>query len=135
MVPELERSEREEIRNLVKKINRAWLDGAWAELEGYFDDDAVIKGPSFELAGRGKEACVKGYEDFARQALVRDFKSSDPGVDRWDDTAVATVPWEISYEMNGQIHHDFGHDIFVFVRQEGKWRAVWRAVLPSPKQA
>jgi len=127
------RPERDEIQGLIGKINHAWLKGNLEELREYFHDDIVIKGPQFQsMVAGGKAACIKSYEDFLRAAKVEDFKESDVLVDLFGSTAVATFAWEIKYEMGGQNYHETGHDVFVFTRGDGKWRAVWRAVLPSP---
>ncbi|MGD0695281.1 MAG: nuclear transport factor 2 family protein [Terriglobia bacterium] len=126
-------NEQQEIRLLVSKINQAWLKGNLEELKEYFHDDMVIKGPQFKSMGTGgKEACIKSYEDFLRAAKIHDFKESDIQVDVFASTAIATFAWEIKYEMKGQNYHEAGHDVFVFIRDEGKWQAVWRAVLFSP---
>lgn len=126
-----EQNDREEIRALVRKINEAWLAGRSDVLNQSFADDVVVRGPGFEVLGRGREACVKSYEDFIRQATVSEFKTLDPAIDLWGSTAVATSSWEIAYQMNGRDYHEFGHDLFVFAREDGRWWVVWRAVLPA----
>ncbi len=65
---------------------------------------------------------------------MREFKESDPDIDLWGNTAVATYSWEITYEMNGQNYHESGQDLFVLTRDEDGWRAVWWAILPSPHE-
>lgn len=125
--------ERDEIQGLIGRINQAWLKGNPEELKEYFHDDMVIKGPHFELMGTGKAACIKSFEDFLRAAKIHDFKESDVQVDLFGPTAVATFAWEIDYAIGAQNYHETGHDVFVFVRSNGKWQAVWRAVLPSPQ--
>jgi len=127
-------NEQQEIRLLVSKINQAWLKGNLEELKAYFHDDMVIKGPQCKSMGTGgKEACIKSYEDFLRAAKIHNFKESDVQVDLFGSTAVATFAWDIKYEMKGQNFHETGHDVFVFVRSNGKWLAVWRAMLRSPQ--
>jgi ketosteroid isomerase-like protein len=124
--------EQEEVRLLISKINQAWLTSNFEELRGYFHDDVVTRGPSLESLGKGIDPCVKSFEDFLRAAKVDDFKESDVQVDLFGSSAIATFAWEIKYEMNGQNYHEAGHDVFVFTRDDGQWRAVWRAVLLSP---
>jgi uncharacterized protein (TIGR02246 family) len=119
----------EEVRLLISKMNQAWLKGNLEELREYFHDDVAVKGPRFESVATGKEACVNSYADFVRAAKIQDFKESDIRVDPFGSAAVATFAWEITYEMNGQDYHETGHDVFVFARRDGKWRAIWRAVL------
>ena len=128
-----EPNDREEIQALVRKINEAWLGGRSDVLNQCFADDVVIRGPAFEVLARSKDACVKSYEDFIRQATVGEFKALDPAIDLWGATAVATSSWEIAYQMNGRDYHEFGHDLLVFTRQDARWWVVWRAVLPAPQ--
>jgi hypothetical protein len=36
--------------------------------------------------------------------------------------------------MGGELFNDTGRDIFVFVRESGQWRAVWRTmIIPEAK--
>jgi ketosteroid isomerase-like protein len=129
------RDDREEIRLVLGKINDAWLKGRPEDLRAVLDrcfhDDIVIKGPGFQAMGRGKEACVKSYADFERQARVRSCQLSEPEIDHAGDTAVATYSWEMTYELDGHEYHESGHDLFVLTRIQGRWQAVWRAMLPA----
>lgn len=135
MASTVERHARKEVRLLLKKINNAWLKGRPDKLSDVpkdcFHKDVVIKGPGFQQLAEGNDACTKSYNDFIHQATVRECKLSEPDIDLWGNTAVATYSWEMTYEMNGQDHHESGYDLFVFARARGRWRAVWRAMLPS----
>jgi hypothetical protein len=79
----------------------------------------------------GKAACAKSYQDFLNQAKIRNCKLAEPLIDVAGDTAVAACAWEMTYELNGQTYSESGHDLFVFNRDQGKWLAVWRTLLPS----
>jgi hypothetical protein len=131
--PSTEENSRQEIQDLINRINKAWLSGRTTELNEYFHEDMVIKGPEFAELAKGRESCVKSYGDFVQKAAVRDFKASQPQVDLWEDFALATISWEISYEMQGAAHHDIGRDIYALTRDGGKWQVIWRAVLLSPQ--
>lgn len=134
--PEL--NEREAVRVLLNRINDAWLKRPPGEISGVlqdcFDPRMVIKGPGFQPLAQGSKACARSYEDFVRQATVRCCKVSEPDIDLYGNTAVATYSWEMTYELNGQVYDESGHDLFVLTRDEGQWRAVWRAMLPSAAQ-
>ncbi|MGO9273608.1 MAG: nuclear transport factor 2 family protein [Terriglobia bacterium] len=125
--------ERDEIRMLLGKISAAWRQGRPEELGEYFHDDMVIRGSALQEAGRGRDVCVGSYKDFLSQAKVQELKESDAEIDVWGTTAVASYAWEMQYEMGGESYHESGRDLFVLTRQEGKWLAVWRAVLVSPR--
>jgi hypothetical protein len=51
----------------------------------------------------------------------------------WDNSAVATYSWEITYEMQAQAYQELGRDLFVLTRAGGRWLVIWRAVLLSPQ--
>lgn len=128
-------NDHEQVGLLLQRINDAWLHGPAEEilqkLEDCFHDQIVIRGPDFRELGRGKVACAKSYEDFLRQAKVQHCKLAEPHIDITGDTAIAAYAWEMTYELNGQSHTEAGHDLFVFTRDQGKWLAVWRTLLPS----
>jgi len=124
--------ERDEVRALLGRISGAWQQGHWQELGEYFHENMVIRGPELqEMGSKGRDASVASYREFMSQAAVHELKESDPKIDVWGNTAVASYGWEIKYEMGGLTHHEFGRDLFVFSRESGKWLAVWRAVFFS----
>lgn len=120
---------RQEIQDLIRRINEAWLGGRTGELNEYFHDEMVIRGPDLIAHARGRQSCVKSYEDFVQKSQVRNFKASEAEVDLYDSLAVATCSWEISYEMQGQAHQEAGRDLFVLTCASGQWQVIWRAVL------
>ena len=127
--------DREDILLLVVRINQTWLSNPAEQFPALlgecFHEAMVIKGPDFQTMSSGRDACIRSYMDFVGEAKVTAWNLSDTEVDVSGDTAVATYAWKITYERNGQEHRERGHDLFVFVKAEGKWRAVWRAMLPS----
>lgn len=130
---------RGEIQRVLEKITEGWLkvrpEHMPHALGECFEDNMIIKGPGFELLAQGKEACIRSYQDFMRQASVRKFRRCDVHIESWEQTAVATYLWEMTYSMNGQDFTESGYDMFVFTRVDGRWRAVWRAILPSVTQS
>lgn len=88
MASDIKQNVREEIRQLLKKINGAWVEGRPEELEAYFHHDTVIASPGFRERGKGKHACIESYKEFTSNAAIRELKSSDPVIDVWGDTAV-----------------------------------------------
>ena len=73
---------------------------------------------------------MKSYKDFRSQAIIHDPHEEDAAIDVFGDTAIATYRFEITYEMNGKTFNESGRDIFIFVREEEGWQAVWRTVVP-----
>jgi ketosteroid isomerase-like protein len=126
--------DRSDIRELVKKINRAWLTGKVTELNSYFHDDMVIKSPAFQELCRGREACVKSYEEFLTQARVLDYKDEPPSVDLFGRSAMAVCPWEMAYELSGKQYREKGRDMLMLTRETGRWMVAWRLMLVDPEK-
>ena len=133
MASAVEGNDKKQIRNLLSRMNEAWLRGHTERLNECFRDDVVVRGPDLKEMARGREACVKSYTDFLRLAKVEEFQASEPLIDLFGSMAVVTSPWKISYRMNGRDYHESGHDLLVLVREEGGWKVAWRSVLPSPQ--
>jgi len=121
----------EEIRKLIERMNDAWTKGGPGKLAPFFHENIVMVSPDFTQRTQGREACAASYDDFCKQAVILDFKIGVPGVEVFGNTAIATYAYEISYEMGGEQFNDTGRDIFVFVRENGRWLAVWRTMIIS----
>jgi uncharacterized protein (TIGR02246 family) len=119
----------DEIRELIKQLNDAWVKGQPGELARFFPEDIVMALPGFAQRIEGRDACVASYEDFCSQASILDLKLAEPMIDVFGDTAVAAYAFEISYEMGGERFKDSGRDLFVFIRQDDRWQAVWRTMI------
>jgi uncharacterized protein (TIGR02246 family) len=119
----------DEIRELIKRLNDAWVKGQPGQLASFFREDIVMVHPDFAQRTEGRDACVASYEDFCKQAAILDFNLLEPIIDVFGDTAVASYAYEISYEMGGERFKDSGRDLFVFIRQDDRWQAVWRTMI------
>ena len=126
-------TEREEIQRLLQGINNAWKDGHPENLDEYFHENMVIAQPGGETMGKGKQVCIDSYRDFQSRARIIEFKESEPNIEVWENSAVASYTFEMTYSMDGKDHQDTGVDLYFFTREGGKWLAVWRAVLPPPQ--
>jgi uncharacterized protein (TIGR02246 family) len=121
----------DEIRELIERMNDAWVKGEFEQLSSFFREDIAMVHPDFVQRTEGREACIASYRDFCTQAKVNDFKLGETSIDVFDDTAVATYSYEISYEMGGEQFTDTGRDLFVFIRDNDRWQAVWRTMIIS----
>lgn len=128
----------DEIRDLLRTINDSWLtkkpDEISRTLANCFHKDMVIKGCDLEILATGREACVRSYVDFIKQAKVSAFSQDEPDIQIFGDTAIATYGWNITYTLDGKEYTEPGHDVFVFNRTNGKWLAVWRAMLTESQE-
>ena len=122
----MERTLPHEIHAVIGEINQAWLTGRVDDLSQIFHQDMVIIGPDFQELSRGRASCVKSYRDFLAQAQIIDYRESESIVDDWGVVAIATCPWEMTYELDGRRYRESGHDTFVFKKEDGQWQAIWR---------
>ena len=129
-----EQSTNDEIRELIRRMNDAWVKGEFDLLSSFFREDITMVHPDFVQRTEGREACVASYVDFVTQAKVNDLKLGDISIDVFGHTAVATYSYEISYEMGGEQFTDTGRDLFVFIRENDEWRAAWRTMILSREE-
>ncbi len=125
----LEGPDQQEIWRILRTLNQAWVNGQPEQIANFLHPDAVFVGPDLQKRMQGREACVASYQEFCRQATIHNFSESEPAIDVCGNTAVAIYRFEIDYEMNQQTFQETGRDLFVFTREAGEWRAVWRTIL------
>jgi hypothetical protein len=119
----------EELRQVMKKINQAWLKGRPQELQAYFHPDIHFTGPKLETLASGRAVCIESYQDFINQAAVRNYSEYDFDIQVWGNTALIRYTFDIEYDLGGKAHADTGKDLFVFAYHQGRWLAVWRLLL------
>jgi ketosteroid isomerase-like protein len=128
----------DEVKYLIRTINDSWLtkkpDEISKILADCFHEDMMIKGCNLETLASGWEACVRSYVDFVKQAKISAFSQDEPDIQVVGDTAIATYGWNITYTLEGKEYTEPGHDVFVFTRTNGKWLAVWRAMLTESQE-
>ena len=127
--------EQTEICDVLSRINGAWTklrgEAMTAALNECFAEEIVMRGPGFAFLGKGRDVAVQSYHDFVNQAEVKSVQLDEPQVDVAGETATAQYKWTIIYVLNEQEYTERGHDLFVFARRDGKWLAIWRALLPE----
>lgn len=129
-------TEEDEVRRVIGRLHDAWSKNPSDEIpramDGLWHRDAVILAGAQEMA-RGREACIKSYQDFVEQAIVEDTTLGKPSIEVWGDTAVATSAWHMTYDLDGQRHTESGHESFVLVRTDSGWEIVWRSIIPTAR--
>ena len=123
-----------EVWQVIMDINNAWVSGHAEDIMDWLHEDMVVFHTEFGRLGKGKEACVNSYKYFTEQAIIHDFKESDPTVDIYGNTAVVTYRFEIDYEANGETIQDASREMFVLTREADKWKAVWQTMIPLPEE-
>ncbi len=128
---EVEGQIKQEIARIMQAINAAWVQGNAGGMAEYLDERMVIVQPGFEERLVGRHACIESYREFASHAAIHSYEEGEATVDVRGDTAIASHHYALEYEMDGEIYHDLGHDVVVFMRGESGWRAVWRTLIPQ----
>ena len=118
-----------EIQGVVTRLNQCWLEGRFDDLESFFHPDVVFVSPDFEKRERGRQAAVDGYRSFMSQAVMHSFHMASAEVDVIGDTAVASCPFTMEYEIGGKRWSSQGRDLFVLTRDDRGWSIVWRTML------
>lgn len=124
-----ETPDQQEIRRILRSLNQAWVSGEPEQMANFFHPQVVFVSPDLHTRMQGREACVATYKEFCDHAKVLSFSESEAAIEVWGTTAVALYHFEIRYEMNQQALHETGQDLFVFAREDGEWKAVWRTIL------
>ena len=108
----------------VRVINEAWTRGNPDDLVHYFHRDMVAITASDRLRREGGAACIAGWKAFAESARIHHWAEREPKVQIYGETAVVTYYYDIHFEMGGQRIETGGRDMFVLVRENGRWWAV-----------
>ena len=124
-------ADREELLTLLERIRAAWTEGPIEILDEIFHDRMVIAGPGMKPLGEGREACVRSYRDFLERARVLAYEQFDPMTNIYGDAAIVSYRYVIAFDLEGKPFREKGRDLFVFAREEGRWQAVWRTLLPE----
>ena len=122
-------SDREQVSKALTRINDAGFGCDLEQLAELLDDRVVMVFPGFKGRAEGKAAMLSGFQDFCRNARLMEFSESERQVDVVGDVAVASLRFEVSYERGGHSYRSTGRDMWVFVRSDGEWKAVWRTML------
>lgn len=115
-----------EIFNIIKNINKAWLNGKINELRNYFHNNIVMMSPDFASKLTGIEEIVKSYWEFIEKSKIYEFEESDFQINVFDNTAIGTYTYRIIYEINNKKYDGTGREIWTFSKVNKSWFAVWR---------
>lgn len=127
---------KEEIWRTVKGMNRAWASQqpSEAKLREYFHKEMVAFVPTAPERVEGGDACVAGWMGFANSTKITKWEERDPLISLFLNNTAAVVSYyfDIDYEMNGKKVSISGRDLFTFILENGKWKAVSDQYSPMP---
>lgn len=108
----------------VKALNESWTRADGAALAEFFHPDMVAVTATDRDILRGRTNCMASWQGFSKSATIHRWKEIDPEVRLFDDTAIVTYYFDISFDSGGQTINLGGRDMFVLKRQDGRWWAV-----------
>lgn len=123
-----------DVHEAVKQINAVWLSGRVARLSEFMLNDVVMVAPMFEARVEGMRAAVDSFQTFIRNARVHAFRESELQVDVWEDSAMATFRFDMTYDFGGGTYEDAGRELWLFVRVDKRWRLAWRHQVPLSRR-
>jgi ketosteroid isomerase-like protein len=122
-----------EVWETLRELNDTWTKGNPEDLINYFHVDMVAITPTDRKRREGREACVADWVEFAKTAKIHGWKEMDPRIQIYGNVAVVTYYFDISFEKNGQTTSFGGRDMFIFVKEGGRWWAVADHFSPNPQ--
>jgi Domain of unknown function (DUF4440) len=132
MYEETGRADEQAIRRILRRITTAWVDGPVEDMAGDLHPDVVMVQPGFAAALVGRADALASFASFAAEATIKRYRSTEPDIGVWGDTAVAWYTWRMTYALGGETLREVGHDLWVFARIDGRWAAVWRTLTAGP---
>ena len=115
-----------ELIQVIKSINQSWLKGKTGDIAGFLHKDIVTTDSLLNVLIKGKDDCIKSYDDFNADAKTHRYKEKDFIVNTFGATATVQYTFEISYTMHCKEYNETGKDYYVLTNEKGKWLVVWR---------
>src|ERR1041384_8187488 len=124
--------EQNEVWQLVREGNRAWVSGAARELASLYDEHAVVITPGMGRV-EGREAIVKSYEDYLHHARTHSFEELEHSVEVFGDLAMATYRFAVRYTPAGEDgeRDEAGQEILALRRTSEGWKVIWRTQIAA----
>ena len=114
----------EEIKQFIIDMNACWTAGNPADLTKYFHPDIVAITPMDELRREGREACIEGWANFAKSYKILSWKERDMDIRVYNNAAVVSYYYDISFEASGAVLQESGRDMFFLIKEDNRWLAV-----------
>ena len=116
------------IHQVLIKIELAWREKQFTGLEDCFHENAVIVGPNYDELASGQEKCAESYREFASNASVSNYSESSHHLRIWNETAIYTFEWEMTYHREDGPKREAGSDQIVLADTVSGWVVIWRYI-------
>lgn len=124
-----------QILHIIHTINDICKQGkGFNKLAPHFHKDVVMVLPGFTTQAKGREVCLKSYEDACSQMAFHKFAASEEKIDVYGNTAVACYKYDCIWEYKEKKLEDDGHEILVLVKEDTDWQVAWRTLIPGSRQ-
>lgn len=124
-----------EVWETIQSLNQTWTTkGNIDRLLDYFHETIVAVTPDIKQRITGKAACFQGWKRFHEAVDILSWEEKDPLIHIYgnDSFAIVTYYYEIAYLLDGNRRSESGRDLFVLVKESGKWLAVADCFSPFP---
>jgi len=92
-----EETAKQDLWNTLHELNDAWTKGDGSFLTNYFHKDMVAITPTMLKRLIGRDACVASWMEFAKAAKINYWKELDPQITLFDNTAIVTYYFDMSF--------------------------------------
>lgn len=124
---------KQEVWKTLRKLNDCWTKGDGSGLVNHFHENMVAITATKRERLVGRDACVADWMGFAKAAKIHYWKETDPKIDLFDNTAIVTYYFDMSFDIGGQSINMGGRDMYIFVKEDNKWWAVADQFSPYPQ--
>lgn len=117
-------AEKQAIIQLERDVWEAYKNKQIEAFNGYYADDASAFSDDQAYRVRGKADILRGMEALMKTSDVLSYQILDPEVKVVGDTALLTYYYTENSMKDGKSSERAGKVSMVFVKQDGKWRAL-----------
>jgi len=108
----------------VKALNETWTKGEAHRLGDYFHPDMVAITATDRDILHGRDVCSAAWRKFAEATTIHYWKELETKVRIFGNTAIVTYYFDMSFDMRGRTIQLGGRDMYVLVKEDGRWWAV-----------
>ena len=118
-----------EVHAVLASINASWREGHPSSMREHLRPEIIMALPGFKESIHGREILIGSFDEFCRNAKILEYEESGEHIDVIEECAAATFQFRMLYERPTYRELSSGRDMWLFRRLDGRWIAVWRAMI------